>query len=123
MGILGSYRYRGGFFFFKAKDGIRDWSVTGVQTCALPIFCLFTIDADNGLRHRAKPSPVRRKSIDANRFAPSSIVIAAIAGMATLLDDDPGVDSEDPAPAYRARGINSDQGIWMLQGLWQESDA
>src|SRR5262249_57406555 len=24
-------------FFFKAEDGIRDWSVTGVQTCALPI--------------------------------------------------------------------------------------
>src|SRR5262249_56344056 len=26
------------FFFFQAEDGIRDWSVTGVQTCALPIF-------------------------------------------------------------------------------------
>src|SRR5258706_6989902 len=25
-------------FFFQAEDGIRDWSVTGVQTCALPIF-------------------------------------------------------------------------------------
>src|SRR5262249_59582773 len=24
-------------FFFQAEDGIRDWSVTGVQTCALPI--------------------------------------------------------------------------------------
>src|SRR5437016_8905375 len=28
------------FFFFQAEDGIRDWSVTGVQTCALPIFCI-----------------------------------------------------------------------------------
>src|SRR5437762_7950643 len=26
------------FFFFQAEDGIRDTSVTGVQTCALPIF-------------------------------------------------------------------------------------
>src|SRR5205823_8704752 len=26
------------FFFFKAEDGIRDKLVTGVQTCALPIF-------------------------------------------------------------------------------------
>src|ERR1019366_9607789 len=26
------------FFFFQAEDGIRDWSVTGVQTCALPIY-------------------------------------------------------------------------------------
>src|SRR3989339_66547 len=27
--------------FFQAEDGIRDWSVTGVQTCALPISCKF----------------------------------------------------------------------------------
>src|SRR3712207_7712874 len=26
------------FFFFKEKDGIRDLGVTGVKTCALPIF-------------------------------------------------------------------------------------
>src|SRR5690348_17393348 len=26
------------FFFFQAEDGIRDGRVTGVQTCALPIF-------------------------------------------------------------------------------------
>src|SRR5260370_22711757 len=26
------------FFFFQAEDGIRDSSVTGVQTCALPIY-------------------------------------------------------------------------------------
>src|SRR5256885_3958982 len=26
------------FFFFQAEDGIRDYKVTGVQTCALPIF-------------------------------------------------------------------------------------
>src|SRR5256885_10898111 len=27
------------FFFFQAEDGIRDYKVTGVQTCALPISC------------------------------------------------------------------------------------
>src|SRR5205085_3703854 len=26
------------FFLFQAEDGIRDLTVTGVQTCALPIF-------------------------------------------------------------------------------------
>ena len=26
------------FFFFQAEDGIRDIGVTGVQTCALPIY-------------------------------------------------------------------------------------
>src|SRR5688572_13862464 len=30
------------FFFFQAEDGIRDLTVTGVQTCALPIFGAFT---------------------------------------------------------------------------------
>src|SRR5256885_4587510 len=28
------------FFFFQAEDGIRDYKVTGVQTCALPIYAL-----------------------------------------------------------------------------------
>src|SRR2546430_6000229 len=28
------------FFFFQAEDGIRYLTVTGVQTCALPIFAL-----------------------------------------------------------------------------------
>ena len=27
----------GTIFFFQAEDGIRDYDVTGVQTCALPI--------------------------------------------------------------------------------------
>src|SRR5699024_11984772 len=29
------------FFFFQAEDGIRDRNVTGVQTCALPIYSGF----------------------------------------------------------------------------------
>src|SRR5688572_32390438 len=28
------------FFFFQAEDGIRDLTVTGVQTCALPILVM-----------------------------------------------------------------------------------
>src|SRR5256885_5765061 len=32
------------FFFFQAEDGIRDYKVTGVQTCALPIFDYDTLD-------------------------------------------------------------------------------
>src|SRR5207245_6367313 len=34
-------------FFFQAEDGIRDATVTGVQTCALPISAL-TASPDNG---------------------------------------------------------------------------
>src|SRR5205085_4692772 len=29
-------------FFFQAEDGIRDLTVTGVQTCALPIFIMMS---------------------------------------------------------------------------------
>src|ERR1019366_8303987 len=42
--------------FFKAEDGIRDWSVTGVQTCALPISgrnAVLRQSGDDGLFHRA----------------------------------------------------------------------
>src|SRR5688572_22547752 len=35
MRFLHLVRYR--YFFFQAEDGIRDLTVTGVQTCALPI--------------------------------------------------------------------------------------
>src|SRR5256885_6159161 len=28
----------GSYFFFQAEDGVRDYKVTGVQTCALPIY-------------------------------------------------------------------------------------
>src|SRR5690606_41120882 len=38
-------------FFFQAEDGIRDFHVTGVQTCALPIcYASFFIDAVDTVR-------------------------------------------------------------------------
>src|SRR5438093_13449125 len=37
ISISGVYGTQMLIFFFQAEDGIRDWSVTGVQTCALPI--------------------------------------------------------------------------------------
>src|SRR5437868_15456531 len=33
-------------FFFQAEDGIRDRNVTGVQTCALPIYGLATLGTE-----------------------------------------------------------------------------
>src|SRR5207249_8277813 len=43
------------FFFFQAEDGIRDRNVTGVQTCALPIFYrpVWTLNP----RHPWNPDP------------------------------------------------------------------
>src|SRR5688572_31703191 len=44
------------FFFFQAEDGIRDLTVTGVQTCALPIF---TIAADGRIQLHYRPNNLR----------------------------------------------------------------
>src|SRR5437867_6080594 len=38
------------FFFFQAEDGIRDRTVTGVQTCALPIFPARSVGGDHDRR-------------------------------------------------------------------------
>src|SRR5690606_40037933 len=39
------------FFFFQAEDGIRDFHVTGVQTCALPILiCMAALQLVNLVR-------------------------------------------------------------------------
>ena len=40
-------------FFFQAEDGIRDYDVTGVQTCALPIYKKRTFRALWNLRINA----------------------------------------------------------------------
>src|SRR5205085_9326523 len=37
-----SSKHLGYYFFFQAEDGIRDLTVTGVQTCALPILYFFS---------------------------------------------------------------------------------
>src|SRR2546430_4354108 len=39
------------FFFFQAEDGIRDLTVTGVQTCALPIYEVGELPAHRGVLH------------------------------------------------------------------------
>src|SRR6266446_429833 len=50
-GVLGDSRAAGNtpstnwYFFFQAEDGIRDYKVTGVKTCALPI-CAGSCEGD-----------------------------------------------------------------------------
>ena len=43
------------FFFFQAEDGIRDYKVTGVQTCALPISRKFAHQLSTPLKVKQKP--------------------------------------------------------------------
>src|SRR2546422_6863529 len=57
-------------FFFQAEDGIRDVAVTGVQTCALPIYlghdgetegrgAVASQHPDDGPRHGRRAPPLR----------------------------------------------------------------
>src|SRR5256886_8186171 len=46
------------FFFFQAEDGIRDLTVTGVQTCALPICDGVPVAVADRCRARGRPRPV-----------------------------------------------------------------
>src|SRR5690625_7111714 len=48
-------------FFFQAEDGIRDGHVTGVQTCALPIFG----EVNGPSRHARHGTPVANTSLRA----------------------------------------------------------
>src|SRR3712207_3166789 len=61
------YYYSYVFFFFQAEDGIRDIGVTGVQTCALPIF----VGPALGRPHHsqgADPGPLRPASFEQLRY-------------------------------------------------------
>src|SRR2546430_11364534 len=62
-------------FFFQAEDGIRDLTVTGVQTCALPILVLVILKHrlylfDAGARDENSSQPVLDKAAgDVDRLA------------------------------------------------------
>src|SRR5262249_60100864 len=58
-------------FFFQAEDGIRDWSVTGVQTCALPI--LQAADRQRG-RPWAAPAGRERPAADQRRLPAEQVL-------------------------------------------------
>src|SRR3989475_5866470 len=61
------------FFFFQAEDGIRDLTVTGVQTCALPI-CW----ADAGLLRRLDAALASFVAGQDAQAGPALLVAAAL---------------------------------------------
>src|SRR5690349_21933339 len=66
------------FFFFQAEDGIRDLYVTGVQTCALPIY---QGEADH---QRCAENSQRNPQRTASTAAALMIGLALVALVATL---------------------------------------
>src|SRR5260370_27508498 len=55
------------FFFFQAEDGIRDSSVTGVQTCALPILTLPFPYKKLGRHRECRRTPSPRIAVASDR--------------------------------------------------------
>src|SRR5262249_56737511 len=63
----------------RADDGIRDWSVTGVQTCALPIFVVL---------HTSTPSfKMDVRTAEMIKAENPQCVIAFVGGHATAIPD------------------------------------
>src|SRR5437016_9730537 len=54
-------------FFFQAEDGIRDWSVTGVQTCALPILLHHLQRSGEGCERQCDRAALRLRSRHSRR--------------------------------------------------------
>src|SRR2546427_6229949 len=50
------------FFFFQAEDGIRDLTVTGVQTCALPISAFRKLQVGP-----AQPEPLGHRAAESDQ--------------------------------------------------------
>src|SRR2546427_13259502 len=74
------------FFFFQAEDGIRDLTVTGVQTCALPIVAGFFVVPMNALlQHRGPHLVGAGRSIAVQNFNENTSILVMIALYSLLL--------------------------------------
>src|SRR5256884_8152174 len=69
------------FFFFQAEDGIRDVAVTGVQTCALPIFLTHSF-----ITWASRSAPKVRKSLRAALRIAGQAGSGSISSMATATE-------------------------------------
>src|SRR5256885_3555880 len=87
------------FFFFQAEDGIRDYKVTGVQTCALPIWAARAARPD---QPAAAKRVVYDKAVALARDAPHVVLLER---RARALQQ-PGVEFEAADGVLHARDRN-----------------
>src|SRR5437764_2957642 len=88
------------FFFFQAEDGIRDTSVTGVQTCALPI----ARGARVGGRRlgRGGPGVARGRPRIGAQARPAAVAAVGGASSDGVAAPGPGAARDRPAGGTRA---------------------
>src|SRR5690606_40471308 len=77
-------------FFFQAEDGIRDFHVTGVQTCALPISQpaqmllipeIVELPQEDAERLMAEAADLGRFGLAIERFGPGAVLVRATPAM------------------------------------------
>src|SRR5690606_11756796 len=69
-------------FFFQAEDGIRDFHVTGVQTCALPIWTGTAPSSGTDSSLAARPAATSRKGTTRmEQYEPDRLSPAQVAAM------------------------------------------
>src|SRR5256886_8801990 len=77
------------FFFFQAEDGIRDLTVTGVQTCALPISIPDPGDADRGGRRSLHDHAGPRRDRAPRRQGDTALAVRSIRAAAAGVPREP----------------------------------
>src|SRR2546423_13424106 len=91
------------FFFFQAEDGIRDKLVTGVQTCALPIYGAVILTR----RTRTTPAVTINIGIRAGSVCDPADAPGAMYMLSKVIDRGTTVRSgDDIAEALDSRGIS-----------------
>src|SRR2546425_13062403 len=97
------------FFFFQAEDGIRDKLVTGVQTCALPIWDMYARGTIVGLTRGTTGAHLARAALEAIAFQSRDVLaaMAADAGLAVReLRVDGGAAANDFLCQFQADVLN-----------------
>src|SRR5688572_31896142 len=88
------------FFFFQAEDGIRDLTVTGVQTCALPILGCGPQTGKRGASDMTQQHGDRLTAVDASFVAQEGPTSHMHVG-AVMIFDGPAAAYDDLADHVR----------------------
>src|SRR5256885_9715685 len=105
------------FFFFQAEDGIRDYKVTGVQTCALPI-CM-------ALRTARHVMTLQQGSLDLTLRSPAAGELVAAFAPVGAAGMPAGDDGSRPAASVEASAASgkgpSRPRILIVEGIGRAS--
>src|SRR5258707_6055301 len=91
------------YFFFQAEDGIRDIGVTGVQTCALPIYLQQAIFHRAPVMHHVQGSALTLGGDPLETAAEHSDTVAqkrAVSGIVNVAFHDTGVSAKFTSVRY-----------------------